>query len=272
VERQFGPRTEGQLEGQAQSVAEYVLLLIVVIMLAVPLSGMVLSGQTWFSSLFAKGAHQFQSTKNLAEKLIDASGRIRELERKLAQDELELTRLKQESRDSNRLRSLLNLKLKSKRTTLAGEIVARNPDNWFEQVVVDKGKADGVTLGSAVISISGVVGQVVNVSDHASVVRLLTDPEQKLGVLLPKVGLTGILVGDYQNLARIEYVPVGTSVDVGDKVVCLGKAGTFPDNHPVGTVASVRRDADGASMQIDVKLSENCYDLNQVLILPPLEN
>jgi len=37
-------------------------------------------------------------------------------------------------------------------------------------------------------------------------------------------------------------------------------------------VAAVRRDADGASMQIDVKLSENCYDLNQVLILPPLEN
>jgi len=65
-------------------------------------------------------------------------------------------------------------------------------------------------------------------------------------------------------------VPVGTNVDVGEKVSCLGKGGTFPENHPVGTVVGVRRDTNGASMQIEVKLSENCYDLSQVLILPPL--
>ncbi|MBN9393865.1 MAG: rod shape-determining protein MreC [Candidatus Melainabacteria bacterium] len=271
-DRQFGQSRETQLENQTQTIIEYGFLILIVIMIAYPASGLVLSTQSWFSGLFAKGAHSVESTKNLAEQLIDASTKIHELERKLAMNELELTRLKQQSRDTSRLRSLLNLKQKSERATVAGEIVARNPDNWFEQVVVDKGTADKVTKGSAVISIAGVVGQVVSASEHSSVVRLLTDPDQKLGVLLPKLGLTGILVGDYQNSARIEYVPVGTNVDIGDKVVCLGKAGTFPDNHPVGTVAAVRRDADGASMQIDVKLSENCYDLNQVLILPPLEN
>jgi len=65
-------------------------------------------------------------------------------------------------------------------------------------------------------------------------------------------------------------VPVGTNVDVGEEVSYLGKGGTFPENHPVGTVVGVRRDTNGASMQIEVKLSENCYDLSQVLILPPL--
>ncbi len=183
-----------------------------------------------------------------------------------------MARLKQESRDTSRLRSLLGLKSKAGRVTVSAEVVARNPDNWFEQVVIDKGSAEKITVGSAVISIAGVVGQVVRVSEHDSVVRLATDPEQKEGVLISKLGLTGTLVGNYQNLARIDYVPIGTNVDVGDKVVTLGKAGIFPDNHPVGTVAAVRRDANGASMQIDVKLSENCYDISQVLVLPPLEN
>ncbi len=265
-------RNESDFESQSQSLAEYLVLAMLVLMVAVPAAGFVLSVQSWASGIFSKGAYQVESTKNLAEQLFDASNKIRALERKLAQNELEVTRLKQQSRDSERLRSLLNLKQKSSRQTIAAEVVARNPDNWFEQVVIDKGSADRIVKGSAVISIAGVVGQVVSVSEHAAVVRLITDPEQKLGVLIPKLGLTGLLVGNYQNLARIDFVPVGTNVDAGDKVVCLGKAGTFPDNHPVGTVMSVRRDKDGASMQIDVKLSENCYDLTQVLVLTPQGN
>ncbi|MBN8660897.1 MAG: rod shape-determining protein MreC [Candidatus Melainabacteria bacterium] len=258
-------------ESQSQSLTEYLVLGMLVLMVAVPVSGFVLSAEAWTSALFAKGAYQVESTKNLAEQLFDASAKIRALERKLAQNELEMTRLKQEARDTSRLRSLLELKQKSKRQTIAAEVVSRNADNWFEQVVIDKGSADHITVGSAVISISGVVGQVVKVDSHGAVVRLITDPDQKLGVLIPRLGLTGILVGNSQNLARIDFVPVGTNVNVGDKVVTLGKAGTFPENHPVGSVVAVRRDAEGASMEIDVKLTENCYDLSHVLVLPPLE-
>ncbi len=265
-------RNESDIESQSQSIAEYVFLVMIVLMVAVPASGFVLSAQSGIAGVFAKGAYQLQSTKDLAQRLLDSSNRIHALERKLAQDELELTRLKQQNRDSNRLRELLNLKQKSGRETVAAEVVARNPDNWFEQVVIDKGTADKVTKGSAVISVSGVVGQVVSCSEHASVVRLLTDPDQKLGVVVSRLGVAGMLVGDHEKLAHIDFVPVGTNVDMGDKVVTMGKAGTFPDNHPVGTVAAVRRDSNGASMQIDVKLSDNLYDMSQVLVLPPLTN
>jgi rod shape-determining protein MreC len=156
------------------------------------------------------------------------------------------------------------------RTTIAAEVIGRNPDNWFEQVVLDKGSRDGVLLGSAVITRDGIVGQVLKADEHASVVRLITDPEQKLGVLIKRIGLPGIISGNGQNLALMDYIPVGTNVDVGDQIICYGKGGVFPENHPVGTVAAIRRDTDGASMQIDVKLSENCYDLSEVLVLPPL--
>ncbi|MEZ4534753.1 MAG: rod shape-determining protein MreC [Cyanobacteriota/Melainabacteria group bacterium] len=50
--------------------------------------------------------------------------------------------------------------------------MARNPDNWFEQAVLDKGDQDGVLKGSAVITADGIVGQVVSTSEHAAVVRL----------------------------------------------------------------------------------------------------
>ncbi|MBX9666285.1 MAG: rod shape-determining protein MreC [Candidatus Obscuribacterales bacterium] len=257
-------------ERDTSSIAEAIFLIIVIIMVGGPAAGLLLGASTWVSGVITKSAYQVESTRNLAEEVFVSSQRIRELERKLAASELELTTLRRQARDTNNLRGLLGLKQKLTRKTIAAEVIARNPDNWFEQVVLDKGMVDGITKGSAVITRDGIVGQVVSVSQNASVVRLITDPEQKLGVLIKRIGLPGIISGNGQNLALMEYIPVGTNVDIGDKIVCFGKGGVFPENHPVGTVAAIKRDTDGASMQIDVKLAENCYDLNQVLVLPPL--
>lgn len=263
---------EPRLFEQTESIAEILFLVIVILMIGGPVSGGILSVTGWASAILNKSFDKVESTKNLAEKLLESSHRIRELEQKVTESELELSTLRRQARDTNSLRQLLGLKQKFTRKTIACEVVARNPDNWFDQVILDKGSSEGVMKGSAVITGDGVVGQVVSNSDHASVVRLITDPDQKLGVVIKRIGLPGIIAGNGQNLAVMDFVPVGTNVDVGDEIVCFGKGGTFPDNHPVGTIANIRRDTDGASMQIDVKLAENCYDLNQVLVLPPAED
>jgi rod shape-determining protein MreC len=265
----LAPGRQGGLSLDAASTAEWIFLFILVWFLAGPLSGFILSTNTCLSSLFTKGAFQVESTKNLAQQVIDSAERIKGLETKLAQSQLELTKLRQQSKDANKLRELLGLRRQADREAIAADVISRNPDNWFEQVIIDKGKYDRVAKGSAVITSEGIVGQVISVSDRAAVVLLLTDPESKLGVLIPRIGLTGILSGRHQNPAVIDFVPIGTNVDVKDKVVCLG-SGIFPENHPIGTVIGVRRDSNGTNAKIEVKLSENCYDLRQVLVLPPL--
>lgn len=262
---------QSRLPVSAEAAAEFIFLLMLIWLMAGPVSGVVLSTQAWISSVFAKGAYQVESTKNLAKQLLDASERIKNLETRLVKAQLELVTLRQQSRDTNRLRRLLGLKEKVAPQALAAEVIARNPDNWFEQVVIDKGKLDGVRKAAGVITADGVVGQVTSVSDNASVVRLLTDPDQKIGVVDQNAGITGILAGAFEKPAKLDYVPVGTNVDIGDKILCLGKGSVFPKNHPVGTVVAVRRDVNGAALQIEVKLAENCYDLSEVLVLPPQE-
>ncbi|HEY9678058.1 MAG TPA: rod shape-determining protein MreC [Drouetiella sp.] len=265
------PPGQNRLPVNTESTAEFVFILVLIWMVAGPVSGAVLGIQTWITSIVAKGSYQVESTKNLAQQVIESSEKIKGYEAKLAKQELELTRLRQQSRDTNKLRALLNLKQKSDRKTIAAEVISRKSENWFSQIVIDKGTLNGVKKGSAVITSDGVVGQVVSATSSESVVRLLTDPDQKLGVVISRIGLTGILSGAYAGPAKIDYVPVGTNVDAGDKILCLGKGGTFPENHPVGIVSAVRRENNGAALQIEVKLAENCYDLNQVLVLPPLE-
>lgn len=239
-------------------------------MVAGPISGLVLSVSTWASGIITKGANQVESTRNFAAKLLAASERIRTLEKQVADDQLKITSLKEQARDTQNLRALLNLRSKVDRKTIAADVITRNPDNWFEEVTIDKGSSDNIAVGSAVITNQGVVGQVVTVSPRASVVRLLSDPNQKLGVLIARIGQPGVLSGRHKNPAVIDYVPVGVAVDVGDKVVSLGNGGIFPSEHPVGEVVAVRRDVNGTTLSIELKLSENFYDLRQVLVVPPL--
>lgn len=254
----------------SSTIAEAVFLAILILMAAGPLSGMIAWTHSITSATITRGATQVESTKNLAEQLLAASDKINGLEKKLADAELELTKLRQEAKDVNRLRSLLTLKQSISRSTIGADVTGRNPDNWFEQVIIDKGKKDGVKLGSAVITAQGVVGQIAQEpADNTSVVRLITDPEQRLGVVIQRINMPGVLKGNYKNPPVIDFVPVGTPVDVGDKIVCAGDSG-IPQGHPIGTVSMVRRDTNGTTLSIEVKLADNLYDLTHVLIVPPI--
>jgi rod shape-determining protein MreC len=253
------------------TIAEIIFFAIVLMYLIGPASGLILNVNAAVAGCFSKSTTQIVSTRNTVQKLLESAERIKDLETKLAKQELEVIKLRQQAKDTNKLRQMLDLKTHSDRRVVAAEVVSRNPDNWFEQIIIDRGKLDHISKGAAVITGVGVVGQVTNVSDHASVIRLLTDPDQKLGVLITRLGITGILSGRHQNPAVIDFVPISANVEIGDKIVCLGKAGTFPENHPVGTIIGVRHDNNATSTQIEVKLAENCYDLSEVLVLPPLE-
>jgi rod shape-determining protein MreC len=257
----------------SDTLAEVVFILVVFYLILGPLGGFVLSSYATVSGIFAKGANSVESGKNLANQLLTATDRIKTLEKRVADQDLELTKLRQEARDTQRLRALLGLKQKLSRKTIGADVVARDPDNWFSEVIVDKGALDGVRTGSAVVTTEGVVGQIVRAGEngHASVVRLLSDPDQKVGVLISRTNVPGVLSGRKKNPPSIDFVPVGTAVDVGDKVTCLGNGGVFPVGHPIGVVSLVRRDTNGTTLTIEVRPSENFYDLTHVLIVPPLE-
>lgn len=252
------------------SIAETIFLAILILMFAGPLSGLISWANATISALITHGTMQVESTRNLANELINAGKKIEGLEKKVADSELELTKLRQEAKDVDKLRALLDLKKSIDRRTIGADVTGRSPDNWYEQVTIDKGSQNNVQLGSAVITNQGIVGQVTKVDENTSIVRLITDPEQKIGVVIQRTNLPGVLRGNYKNQPIIEFVPVGSAVEVGDKVTCLGNGGIFPPGHPIGVVSLVRRDTNGTTLSIEVRISENLYDLTHVLIVPPI--
>src|SRR5579883_287392 len=140
----------------SESITEIIFLLLVFYMLLGPAGGFVLSTCASISGLFVKSAYQIQSTGNLANQLLVASDRIKSLEKQVADQDLELTKLRQEAKDQDKLRKLLGLKQSLVRRTIAADVITHDPDNWFEQVTLDKGSQDNVRKGSAVVTNQGV--------------------------------------------------------------------------------------------------------------------
>ena len=85
-----------------------------------------------------------------------------------------------------RLQKLLELKESLPPPTLTAEIVGKDPSLWFRTFTINRGSSDGVQKGMPVVTVEGVVGQVLTSSPNYSKVLLATDPNSAIDVVNPK--------------------------------------------------------------------------------------
>lgn len=128
-------------------------------------------------------------------------------------------------------------------TGLIAEVIrdARNP--YMRKIIINKGVTQGVTAGLAVIAGDGVVGQVTAVGVMSSEVTLSTEKDQAVPVLIVRNGLRAIAVGSGRGDGSIDVpsLPLGTDVQIGDKVVTSGIDGTYPPGLGVAIVSQVEK-------------------------------
>jgi rod shape-determining protein MreC len=115
-------------------------------------------------------------------------------------------------------------------------IVLRSADNWWQQIVVGRGSADGIAIDHIVVGIGGVVGRVISVSPHTSRVLLVSDPNSKMGVLISRTRNMGILKGTRANQAVLQFFDKRPTVKIGDVVATSAVSQLFPTGLAVGKV------------------------------------
>lgn len=110
-------------------------------------------------------------------------------------------------------------------------------------VTIDAGSRDGVRVGEAVVTGSGLVGKVIRVSSSTSLVVLLVDPSLKVGVRVASTSAIGDVQG--QGLGkplRLRLFDLRATIKVGDQLVTLGGTGeTYVPEVPVGTVTAIEQ-------------------------------
>lgn len=206
--------------------------------------------------------------------------RNRELEEQVASLTVENLRLHEVEAENARLRSLLNFASSSsgygyKGSQIIGRVVAAEPSNIVESILIDLGSKQGMMVGMPVVTERGLVGRITEVYQSASRVLLITDSNSSVNTLLQNARLRGVLRGRTEQDPIMDYLPPEEQVSIGDIVLTSGEGGAFPNGIPVGQVVEVERNDVEMFQRAIVRTTVDFNTLETVLVVTsfvPVQN
>jgi len=150
-----------------------------------------------------------------------------------------LARMKEISRENERLRDILDFKKNLPYTVRAARVIARNPTDWRKSIIINKGKRHGITEGMPCATAKGLIGSVEAVSADSSRIMLITDPNSKIGVLLESSRESGLLTGSPRGVCKVIYLPIDSTIRKGERIVTAGFGRAAPKGLAIGKVVAL---------------------------------
>ena len=155
---------------------------------------------------------------------------------------------------------------------LVAEVINNSIHQKNNYITLDKGRKDGIEKGMGVIAANGIVGIVLNVSEHFSTVQSLLHSETRISAELEDSGAFGSLMwGDSYNaqLGVLKDIPNHVKVRKGEQVFTSGFS-LFPPGLLVGDVEETGISGGDSFLDIRVKFSTQFHNLRQVYVVVDL--
>ena len=145
--------------------------------------------------------------------------------------------------ENTQLKELMNSAETVEEKVLVAQVIGVSPDPLEHVLMIDKGRDDGVDLGTPIMDASGLLGQVVEAGSSSSRVLLITDASHALPVQVLRNSVRAVAEGT-GDLYRLKLRHLANTSDIreGDLLLSSGLGGRFPAGYPVGEVISVHRD------------------------------
>ena len=173
--------------------------------------------------------------------------------------------------ENEQLKALLGMEEANPEMDLVSALViAWNDEQWSSVFTVNKGTADGIEVGDAVIVDAGLVGVVTAVSRGSAEVSTLIDTSVSLHMSIYQSDLEVIGGGEFslmkKNKLRLSNIPLGGNVKMGDTVM-TEEYGEVPGGILVGTVSAIDTEGHGMASYATVTPSASLNGLDQVFIV-----
>ncbi|GAA5523983.1 cell shape-determining protein MreC [Microbulbifer aestuariivivens] len=174
------------------------------------------------------------------EELLEENGRLKRQLLLLEQRSQLLAAVKAEN---TQLKELMNSAEMLDERVLVSQVIGVSPDPLEHVVVIDKGRDDGVVVGTPIMDAAGLLGQVIEAGGSSSRVLLITDASHALPVQVLRNSVRAVAEGT-GDLYRLKLRHLANTSDIreGDLLLSSGLGGRFPPGYPVGEVVSVTRD------------------------------
>jgi rod shape-determining protein MreC len=175
---------------------------------------------------------------------------------------------------NEQLRKALNLKDRfDDYEIIGGNVIAKDPGNWFNIFKIDVGERDGVMNDLPVLSTGkSLVGRIMATDITSSKVITIIDEDSVLSGWISKAGggpvrIRGDLALKEQGLCRMDYIPVDVNVEVGDVIETSGLGGIYPKGIVIGKVKEVRTASSELDRYAVIEPSTDFKRIEEVFVL-----
>lgn len=146
-------------------------------------------------------------------------------------------------------------------------ILSRNVSYWMNNLVIDKGKNDGIQKDNCVVTSDGLIGKITSVNKNSSVVKLMTSSTYKVSV---QVGDKYGILEKYNSKDKyfvVTGIDKDVKVSIGDDVITSGLGGVFPSGIFIGNVEKIKNDDYGTTKIVYIRAKQDFNDIRYVTVL-----
>ena len=215
-------------------------------------------------STFSKGIHKVEAGVKDFVGSVSALSKLRkdynELVVKLENYE-QMRRSNTEIRKENeRLKELLDFSTSLEEKNYPSRIIARDTDNLYAYLTIDKGSAHGIKKNMPVIAYqdgnTGVVGKIIQVGKYASIVLPIYNLNCNLSSRIQNTRDLGLVSGNGSDgrPLSMKYIRkrVLDELHYGDIVVTSGENNNYMRDIPIGTISKITVLDYNSSLDIEI--------------------
>ncbi len=220
---------------------------------------------TWMSGKL----EGFQDVEELA-------AQNKELEQRVAELTEENTRLAQNQEELARLQELYQLDQSySEYDKVAAQVISKDPGNWYDTFVINKGSADGIEKDMNVIAGGGLVGLVAEVETNCATVRSIIDDSSSVSGMTASTSDTCIVSGDLRLMdeGKLAFSQMSTenAVAVGEQILTSNISDKYLRGILIGYVSEVTEDSNHLTNTGYITPAVDFKHIQEVLVIKELK-
>lgn len=185
---------------------------------------------------------------------------------------IENNRLKSVELEYKKLAELIKMTEKHPEYTMLGvNIIAKDPGNWYDNFIIDKGRKDGLDANKVVIGAGGLVGRVIESGYNYSKVRTLVDDTFSVSAKSARTDDIGTVKGDMklkeEGLCKMERIDIRADIIVGDEIVTSSLGNIYPPGIIIGVVKEISTNADALTKSAVIEPLVDFKHLGTLLVI-----
>ena len=151
----------------------------------------------------------------------------------------------------------------------AALVIKNSYTKQYNFLTVNAGSSEKIKIDNGVISSSGVIGIVDKVSEKYARVISILNKNFLLNAKHKKTNFFGIISWNGKDPQKVQLkdIPKRAKISIGDSIVTGGNSLIFPKGILVGTVESYKLDLSENYIEIEVLLSTDLRNLDNVYII-----